>query len=195
MKKVELALGISGIVSALMLLFLIPFGGPLALISFGTLSMFYMFFGILVFNNISLKNLLSKNDFAEILSLNFIGTLGMGFAMSSALIGILFKIMRWPNANFMLAFGLFFMLNIFMIAFFRHHKSNSGNYKFIFRRVLIIGGACLILFFIPSDKILEFKYRNYPSYIEAVKKYNSDPANPELQNEVQKERMKMHFPL
>jgi hypothetical protein len=193
MKKVELILGVSGIISTLMLLFLIPFGGPMALISLGTLSIFYMFFGILIFNNISLRNLFFNNDFAEMLSLNFIGTVGMGFAMSSALIGILFKIMRWPNANFMLAFGLFFMLNIFMIAFFRHHKTNSENYKIIFKRVLIIGGTCLILFFIPNDKILEFKYRNYPSYVEAVKKYNTDPTNQELQDEVRKEKIKWNL--
>ena len=193
MKKVELVLGIAGIISTMMLLFLIPFGGQLALISLGTLSMFYMFFGILVFNNISLKSLFFKEDLAKILSLNFIGTVGMSFAISSALIGILFKILRWPNANFMLAFGLFFMLNIFMIAFFRHHKSNSENYKIIFKRVIIIGGACLILFFIPNDKILEFKYRNYPSYIEAVKKYNTDPSNRELQEEVRREKIKWNL--
>jgi hypothetical protein len=193
MKNIERILGVASIVSSTMLLFLIPYGGPLALITLSALSIFYMLFGILIFNNTSLSKLFYKKDMEQMLSLNFIVTLGMGFAMSSALIGILFKIMRWPNASFMLAFGLFFMLNIFMVAFLRYHETNHKSYKIILPRFIVIGSACLILFFIPNDKILEFKYRNYPDYVEAVKKYNTDPSNTELQAELRKEKTKMNL--
>jgi lipid-A-disaccharide synthase-like uncharacterized protein len=193
MKNIELILGIAATIASLMVLFLIPFGGPLAAICLSSLSVFYMLFGIVIFNNTSIRNLLSKKDYEDVLTIHFLATLGMGFAMSSALIGILFKIMRWPNASLMLGCGLFFMFNIFMIAFYRYHKTNQPVYPIIFRRMVLIGGAGLLLFLIPNDKLLEFRYRNYPTYIQAVKKYNTDPDNLQLQAEVRKEKAKINL--
>jgi len=48
-----------------------------------------------------------------------------------------------------------------------------------------------ILTFTPKIGLIELKYRNQPSYVDALKKAMADPENTELWDKVEIERQKM----
>jgi hypothetical protein len=192
MKKTELILGIIISLSVIMNLLMIPFAGPLNVVSIGALAMIYVPLGYFIFNNTKLSDLSDQEVSKGISTMKAIGTIGLGVALSITLIGILFKLMRWPGANTNLAAGLFLQGIILIIAYLRYSQNKSSDYIIIFKRIAIIGGTGLILFLLPHYAIMEFKYRNHPSYIEAVKKSDAHPENKELREEVLREYMKMY---
>ena len=70
-------------------------------------------------------------------------------------------------------------------------KSNQNYYSRILIRTGIVGVCCLIMFSFSSQQVHEFKYRNYPAYLEAEKQFHAEPDNQELLNKYEEERRKM----
>jgi hypothetical protein len=62
----------------------------------------------------------------------------------------------------------------------------------MFKRIGIIGALGAVLFLLPNYAVLEFKYRNYPEYIKAVKMRDADPGNKALEDLVQQERKEIY---
>lgn len=181
MKKLEKIFGILFVVGVLMKLFLFPGAELILIMSLLLLSLLYYPLGFLFFNEIPLKKVFKKEAYRGLNAWRIIGSIGVGIGLSTIIIGILFKLQYWPNADDNLQTGLIFIGVIIMIAVIRFIKNRDVFYKRIFFRIAIIGGFGLILFFVSNSSLHKFQYRNYPAYIKAYENYLQDPENEELQ--------------
>ncbi len=192
MKKGEIILATISIISLGLNLLLIPGGGFLTVLTLSTLSMVYFYFGFALFNDIRLRKIFKKDSYKDISSLRILGAVGAGLALSMTTIGLMFKFQSWPGADLNLIAGLVGLVIVTIIGVIKYSKSKSDYYTRILKRVAIFGGLGLITFLTPRTSWVEFKYRNYPDYVNAVKNSIADPDNKELQDKADEERQKMY---
>jgi hypothetical protein len=191
MKKFELIFVTLGLVSILLNLFLIPFANLFMLLSLSILSVFYLYFSFAFFNGIQLRNIFKKVAYKDVSALRIVGAIGTGIALSQTIIGLIFKFNEWPGAFVMMSVGLSGFLVVAIVGFIQFTKNKIDYYRNIFKRIALFGGLTLILVVLPSNLMFEFKYRNYPTYIEAYKKFIENPTNKELSDKVAAERRKV----
>jgi hypothetical protein len=85
------------------------------------------------------------------------------------ILGVLFKIQFWPNAQMMLLRGISLHLVVVIVYVVLYLKNKSEFYVELFKRSAVIGSIAIILWLIPQIKIVEFKHRDDPAYIESYK--------------------------
>lgn len=190
MKKLEVILGILLLIGAILNLFLIPGSGIILTISCLSLSCLY-FFGILIFLNIPLKACLKPNAFTNINPLRIIGSLVTGFALSTILIGLLFLFQSLPGSDIMIHVGVLPLTGILIISIIKYSKTKSKYYSGIILRISLVAILVLPSITFREAIFIDFKYRDYPDYIEALKEYQNDPLDEELSERVDIEREKM----
>jgi hypothetical protein len=191
MKKLELIFVLLSLVSILLNLFLIPMANLFMLLSLSFLSLFYMYFSFAFFNGVQLRNIFKKVAYSDVSALRIVGAIGTGVALSQTIIGLIFKFNEWPGAFVMMSVGLSGLLVVAIVGFIQFTKNKIDYYRNIFKRIALFGGLTLILVVLPSNLMFEFKYRNYPTYIAAYKKFIDNPTNKELSDEVAAERRKV----
>jgi hypothetical protein len=191
MKKAELIFATLSILALGLSLLSIPGFGFLSTMLLMTLAVFYFYFGFALFNEIRLRNIFQKDSYKNISPLRIIGAVGVGFALSSTLIGIMFTFQNWTGAKINLGVGLVSLLIIVIIATIKYAKTKADFYTCIFKRVAIFGGLGLILIALPDMALLDFKYRNHPAYLDALKKATAEPNNKALWDKVDEEQNKI----
>ena len=70
------------------------------------------------------------------------------------------------------------------------------NFKLIgnvLKRTVTYGLVAVIIYLLPEYTLLEYRFRDYPDYVEAYKKAVENPGNMELWDEVDKEREKIEI--
>ena len=188
MRKIEIALLIAAVIAIKWdIVFLLPGGGLMVILFLLLLSMFYFFFGFVIFNNIRFREAFKRESYKGINAKNIVSGIFKGWVFSIAVMGILFKIMSWPGANFNLILGLFGLavLLIFLIL-----KSKTQNVAFNtvgFKRisfVIILSGIFLAM---SENMMIRVKHRDHPGYAEALIKVNSNPENLEYQKELERQ--------
>ncbi|WP_378172989.1 hypothetical protein [Aquimarina sp. SS2-1] len=157
-----------------------PFGNELIIISLFGLSCLYFYFGFAIFNKLSLRRIFKKESYQGISAWRIVGAICTGISISIVLLGVLFKIFRWPFANQLLIIGVSFLNVIFLAGLYKILKEKRPFYQRLMVRVVFYGISGYIFWFIPTYTFLELKYKNHPDYIEAVKRLDKDPENPEL---------------
>jgi hypothetical protein len=191
MKKTELIAGIIAALSIILQAFLIPGSGPLTVLSLSSLSIIYFWFGILLFNDIRLRAAFKKISYAGISTARKIGAIGAGFALSTIVIGIMFRIQCWPGANVMLLDGFAMIVIVCIVAGFKYPKNKSEYYNRIFKRAAIFGGFGFVLMILPPYSWSQLRYKNHPAYRDALKNSSEDPTNQALWDKVKEEKEKM----
>lgn len=191
MKKIELVFGLSALIASILNLFDYPMSTQLLIVSIGNLSIFYMYLGIPLFNHIPFRKMFSRSSYEGISKLRFIGSLALGLSFSATLIGLLFKLMIWPNANIELLIGLSGLFIGLWVAIWRYQKRPSEFYLDIFKRIAIFIVLAIVGLALPKYAILEFKYSDYPDYVEAFKARSERPNSTELTEKLELERQKM----
>ncbi len=192
MKKAEIIIANLALIALVLNLMLIPGSGMLTVLSFSILAVMYFYFGLVIFNDVTVKEVLKIRSISELIALRNIGAVATGAALALTIIGLMFKIQLWPGANINLSLGLFGLAVVTILGAIKYSKSKSNYYTKIFSRVAIIGGLGLIVFLLPETSLVEFQYRNHPAYVEAYKKAMANPNNKELWDNVQAERQKMY---
>jgi hypothetical protein len=190
-KKAEIIIAAVSIIAMGLKLLLVPGSGILTVLSLSILSVYYMYLSFAIFNRIRPKNFYKKDSYLGISKMRIIGAIGTGLALSITTIGILFKFQSWPGGSFNLGVGLLGLFIVTIIGLIRFNRNKSDYYKGIFKRVAIVGILGLILMLIPQTTWIEIKYRNHPTYIEALKRAMADPENKDLWQNVEIERQKM----
>ena len=193
MKKVEKSLVAFSIFALGLNLLLLPGGNFLTVLGFGILSMIYLYFSFALFNNIRLRKILKKDSYKDVSSLRILGAIGTGFGLSLTIVGLTFKFMSWPGANYNLILGLFLLSIVTVIGVIKYSQNKSEFYTRILKRVAIFGGIGLIVVLIPMADWIGFRYRNYPEYVKAVKNSIADPNNKVLKEKADEELRKMHI--
>jgi glucan phosphoethanolaminetransferase (alkaline phosphatase superfamily) len=125
-------------------------------------------------------------------SLRETGIILTGISLSLVVIGILYKFLSWSYGNWILMYGLLFLIIILIISIFKFSQTKAEFYKNLVVRIVIIGGFGALMLFTKNETLLEIKYRNFPDYVEAEKKLMQDPMNKELEIRANEERQKMH---
>ncbi|MGB0869093.1 MAG: hypothetical protein ACPGSD_05820 [Flavobacteriales bacterium] len=191
MKKLEITLGVTIILALLMNLFLIKGGAMLTILSIGTLSVFYMYMGYPILNNLSLKTVFKRKTFSDIGTKRAIGSGLTGPVFALQLIGILFYVQSWVSGEYIQKIGVILAFVHISVTLIKYRQNQNIFYKNLLIRSLSIGGLLFILFISPKDSWLNFKYRNHPDYLKAINEAQKDIDNVELWNKVDEERKKI----
>lgn len=194
MKIIEKVLGGLTIVSMMCrLLFTYPFSALLITLSCLFLSLLYFLFGFALLNSISFRDILKKESYKDISALRILLAISTGFALSSLIIFILFKFQIWPFGNIGLRICLLWLLIIVAAVAIKYLNSKNRFYSHFLIRLFTVGIYGGLLYFIPSESLLEMKYKDFPNYVEAEKALMKDPENIHLLERANQERQKMHL--
>ncbi len=191
MKKLELIIGLSSILSLILNLLLVSGGGVMTVLMLSIYSMLYFALSFIILNNIELKNAFKKESYKGISTARIIGSIATGIALSITIIGVLFKFQSYPGANLELINGLTGMIIVLIVGLIRYIKTKNKFYINVFKRLLIVGGFGLILILMPKGMLIDVKYRNHPEYAKALKNVTVNPFNKDFQDKLQEERQKM----
>lgn len=191
MKKIEIIFGLTALIAAILSLFDYPMSTQLLIVSIGNLSIFYMYLSIPLFNAIPARKMFSRASYEGISKGRFIGSLALGLTFSAALIGLLFKLMIWPNALVEMLIALLGLLIALAVSIQRYRLKKDSFYLGVFKRIAIFLILVVVGIAIPKYAVLEFKYADYPKYIEAFKARNEQPNDKELLEKLEEERQVM----
>jgi hypothetical protein len=169
MRKTEIIIGVIALLALVLKFLLIPGSGLLTVVSLLTLSCIYCFLAFALFNDIRLRQIFKKDSYQGITPKKMIGVIGLGFALSEIVIGILFKFQSWNGSTTYLIIGLIFTLIILIVALGAYSKNKASNfYKGIFARIFIVGGVGLLTLLTPSDLLRQVLHRDNPEILEQI---------------------------
>jgi len=202
MKKFELIVGLIAILGIFLQTRHWPGGGALTGLALMLLFVFYYVFSFAFFNDIRLQDIFKKTSYKDTNVKKIICAIVLGWALSTIIIGVLFKLQFWAGADFLLKTGLIYTGLILLIAIFFYFRNKSNNYIRVFKRIVIYGGLGLVLYLIPTTTFLDIKYSNNPNYsehpdfTEHYEKILAEPYNSELHVQLEQlrrelERMKI----
>lgn len=191
MKRTEQILVLLAVLAIILNLALVPGGVAFTLLTLMLLSSLYFCFSFALLNGIRLRKVFKKESYQGVSALQILGAICTGFTLSLLLIGILFKLLRWPGANVDLMVGLLLATIIAIVCVIRYFMNASVFCKRILTRTIIATVAGIILIMIPAQTIVHFKYRNYPAYLEAFDRYQEHPDDVELLRHMDEERRKV----
>lgn len=187
MKRFELIIGLIAIVAIFLKIIHIPGNNILTVLSFGTLSIFY-YLSFAFFNNIRLRDILKSSSYKGTNTKRIIGAVGLGFSLSAVIMGSLFKIQMWPGGSAQLITGLIVTGIILIIALIFYLRNKIEYYRRIFKRIAIIGGFGLLLYFTPTNTLVDIYYGDNPEYAELYKKVLANPENQRLREQLRQKR-------
>jgi hypothetical protein len=177
MKKLETFLLLLSSIAIVANLSFVKGSGLSMIIALTALSIYYL----LVTKNWTNQSLSSIDNFKKRLT-------GWGFSLLS--IGVLFTIMIWPQGKFFLILGVVLIsLGTFIKLKTPQVKvpvDNSLRPKAI---LFIIVGITLL--FIPKITLVEYKFKDYPGYVNAWKQSKAKPRDMELRQKLIDEYKKM----
>jgi hypothetical protein len=186
LKKIELVFGIAGILSIVLSLIRFPFGDELLIISFGLLTIYYIFLGVLIYKFDKLDS--SGTKFSK-----FVLSFYACNSYAVCLLGILYKLLLWPYAKEMMLVGFVSIVLIFLILI---------GLWLVFRSIylkshLITSFLCLLLctsFYIVSfHTIIDIRYINNPECGSILKQSYDDPQNEKLRNQASECKYKHNY--
>jgi len=193
MKRTEaIIIIIIGILVALRLLFGGWFNSP-AMISIVLLSIYYLLFGVFIFNNIRIDKIFSQSNKSRLNILNISTGVSMGVIYSFCALSIMFALCFYTNMDIMLFISAcltFVSIVFFLFYYFRKKRYNDTPRNFY--QYLIRSGVffllCLFLLLTPIENRLEVLFHNYPEFIEAYQNYKDNPEDKEAEEELRKQR-------
>ena len=184
MKRFELIVGLIAILGIALKIIHIPGGGILIVLALSTLSVFYYVFSFAFFNSIRLRDIFKKVSYKGTNTKRIIGTIGLGYTLSTLIIGGLFKLQFWPGAAMVLMTGLVttgIVLFIALIFYFRN-KADTVFYTGVFKKIAIYGSLGLVLLITPSETLVDIFHGDNPDYAVFFKQMLAEPEN--LKNEL-----------
>ena len=122
-----------------------PGGNILLVLGLGTLSLFYPVAAYFLFSpqkQIEANGITFKQTSAARVVLSLV----TGFCMPVAVIGLLFKIMHWPGASFMLLIGFITIIPIAVVSTIQYLLKKEDFYKQIAIRTIAVGSLAILLF-------------------------------------------------
>ncbi len=187
MKKVEGTLLVILILSLILNLFLVALTDVLILMSSILLSFFYFLFAYLLLNGRTLRNLFQPG----LKRSRILESALAGVSFSYGIMGLLFTWLHLPGGGTTLTIGMLLFVPVFVFSGFRYRASRDPFYKRVQGRTLFFGVLGGLLLLLPEGSIRNFKYRDYPAYLEAVKEAEANPSDKALWEKVDREAQKI----
>lgn len=181
MKRVEKVFLIILIVS-LIYKYLYGVGSSLLLLlSINILAVFYLYFSFALLNDIEFRKIFKKASYPKNVRKRLAISIFTGIAISTSLMGILFKIQDYPGADLLSLVSLGFTMALSLITLYKNYKVDGDFYFNVFIRVGITALIIISMFKIPEKALLEWQYPDSPEYIKAVIDVRNNPKNDSLQ--------------
>ncbi len=195
MKRIEIA-GLG--VIFLLVVYRVIFGMELHIllrVATTLLAIFYMWFGIYIFNEMGLLDILDRNKRRLLSTFRIIFSITGGFIYSFSLITLVFAIDFYGNMDLMLVLSL--VLNSIILGWSLFYlKVKKAELDFV-KQFYIRSGFFVILFFAiwitPLESRLNTLYKDHPSFIEAYKYYLENQDNPEALQRLREERSAFRY--
>ncbi len=190
MKRIELTgIIITGVLIVLRLSFGTFFNVSL-MIMLVLLSIYYLWFGFFLFNNVTHDQLLSRDGKKNFNIFNISTSIIMGVVYSFVIISIMFAIFFYSNMNLMLGFSFFiiFLSLVFSAFYDKYYHIDRKYLSQFYIRSAAYGIICLFLLLTPVEKRAEVLFHDHPEFIEAFKDYRKNPDDPEAKEELRKQR-------
>lgn len=192
MKKAEYVLVAIAALSAILDLMNVKAFNPVVVMSMSGLALFYM---IKIYEPLIKEKgwtaLLAGKSAMKMNSVDKVITVMKDVSVSVSIIGILFTLQLWPGSKIQLQVGLVALLCATVLMIVMFNKTQDKKYTVSLKRnviYLIIGTA---IYFTPEMTWVEAKYKDHPSYIEALKNAREHPQDEELQQIREQEYFKM----
>lgn len=154
------------------------------------MAIFYMWFGLFLFNRTTPKVLFDKWKRKQLSLFQIAGSIGFGFLYSFSFITIMAVVNFYAAMDTMLLLALLFNILILGVCAFYLWRG-TGKKSFLRQFVLRSSVWILLLSAIlstPVDQRLEVLYKEYPDFIEAYTEYEQNPDNPEALQRLKDER-------
>lgn len=192
MRIIEIVLAVIMILAMLMRVNHIPGGIFIFMLAAQLLSMLY-FLSFLLLNGIRARDMFKREAYADVTA----GKMGLavlvGLGLSAVIIGSLFKLMFWPGAAIMLTSSLVYTGVFTAIAVMYYLSSKQAYNMRLFKRVFVIGGLALLLFFTHTNTLVDLFHGNQPEYAALYKKVLADPDNEELRTQLHEMEIEMRL--
>jgi 4-hydroxybenzoate polyprenyltransferase len=189
MKKVEIILVALSIVGLCLSILLIVGGNFSTVIGLSLLSMIYFVFGFALFNGIGTREIFKKSG--SLKTLRILGGIATGMAMSVGLTGILFTALSWSGSSMMLLIGVIVLSALSITAAIKYSTNKDSFYRNILLRIVPTAIVALVFLFFGDQIFYDFKYRNYPEFLDAYHQAKADPGNETLWMKVEVERRRI----
>jgi len=150
MRKLEIILSILALIGIILQLSGIPGGAILLILSLTILAVLYYPFGFIVLNNIRVRKIFSAGSYRGLSALRILGTIGIGMALSTVCLGIVFKLETYPGAGYIQIIGLVSLIILAVPAVIRYTQTRDKHYWRLLLRTLIFGVTGIIIAFIPG---------------------------------------------
>jgi len=125
-------------------------------------------------------------------SKRIVGMRGIGILLSFVWLGILFRWLFLPGGVALIYFGVPLLgIGILVLIILALRSGRFDSYKGIFIRVFITFVLGFLLYLTPMERQIDFIYRNYPDYAEAMKVQEQYYDSLELINKMYEELEKM----
>jgi len=159
-----------------------PGGSMMLIMSLGTLSMYYF----MLVQRMPGSTETEETDVVTALLVKIIG-----FALSIAAIGIMFKMQSYPGASLILYVGVGSLALLGILTMLKYNKTRSPYLWRMFIRIVAFGSVAALLVAFPRETWLEMRHADHPAYVQAVKDSWADPNNEDLLQKVDEERAKI----
>lgn len=175
-KRVEILAGIvmlTGLVFKFVLQF--PFAGPMLVVGTGTLAVAYAIGGTIL-----LKSKTQETENKLLLNI-------AGKVLAVGLIGMLFKLMYWPNAmNILIVANIALPLVIGVVLWTKINANNSvqGTYSKLLVRSIILYTLVVFLYFIPNATLIAVQERGNDELIRLKTQSYDHPENAEYRQQL-----------
>ena len=189
MKLTEKILVSLFILSIILGVFHLPGSGFLFIISAGCLTILYLIFSFIVFNDRGFRELLANEKRNKPSNKKLGLAVGVGVVLWLAILGIIVKYFSFPGSTFFMGIG--FLACMIMAIVVKKEKDQDSLLKRMFNRLVFFGGLCLFLLVLPTEIWLNWKYPENPEYVQAVLEARENPDNQALWDKVDEERKKL----
>jgi hypothetical protein len=122
-----------------------PGGSILMILGLSILAFFYPIAAYFLFSPVKYFEV-DGMTFTETSAPRVILSLGTGFCLPVAVIGLLFRFMHWPGAKMMLLIGLVTIVPIAIVSLVKHSVTKDNFYKQIAIRTIVVASLALLLF-------------------------------------------------
>ena len=152
-----------------------PFAGPLLVVSLSTIAMLYFPGGFYFFCD---KNIERQNLPISVIS---------GFFLSFIPVGVLFKLLFWPNPQIFLLVGIVTAPVFLVLIYFS--KSNASEdlkiyYRNMFLRVSVLTILVVTLYLTPITALIQIRNRHNPELAKLKIQHFTNPENEEYKKQL-----------
>lgn len=144
MRKTEATLAILFIVSATFKLLHIAGFVAVTTIVAMIFAIYYLFFGFAILNNISIRKIFSSTSYKDIGWKKILLAAVSGIALCYEIIGILFGLMRWNDANIMIWMAIMFSIPLIIFNLIYLILRKCQPFKGILIRLFLLLIICIV---------------------------------------------------